>query len=158
MTDEVREVSRKKQEAWMRCVKSPGNDSLKQEYQKWKVQSRKCADKAKEEWWEAKAEEAEKLLEAAVRLGCGGSLLKDLKLLCSRQKLKASTPLLSQDGTQLNSMVDKIERWREHYAQVSNVSVELVESVISTVVEVPPISNPECNSRQFGRSPHLCAK
>ena len=34
---------------------------------------------------EAKAEEAEKLHEAAVRLGCGGSLLKDLKLLCSRQ-------------------------------------------------------------------------
>ena len=47
VTDEVREVSRKKQEAWMRCVKSPGNVSLKQEYQKWKVQSRKCADKAR---------------------------------------------------------------------------------------------------------------
>ena len=26
------------------------------------------------------------------------------------------------------------------------MSVELVESVVSTVVEVPPISNPECNS------------
>ena len=146
VTDEVREVSRKKQEAWMRCVKSPGNVSLKQEYQKWKVQSRKCADKAREEWWEAKAEEAEKLHEAAVRLGRGGSLLKDLKLLCSRQKLKASTSLLSQDGRQLNSTIDKIERWQEHFAQVSNVSVELVESVVSTVVEVPPISNPECNS------------
>ena len=146
MTDEVRKVSRKKQEAWMRCVKSPGNVSLKQEYQKWKVQSSKCTDKAGEEWWEAKAEEAEKLHEAAVALGHGGSLLKDLKLLCSRQKLKASTPLLSQDGTQLNSTVDKIERWREHFAQVSNVSVELMESVVSTVVEVPPLSNPECNS------------
>ena len=88
----------------------PGNVSLKQEYQKWKVKSRKCAEKAREEWWEAKAEEAEKLHEAAVRLGRGGSLLKDLKLLCSRQKLKASTSLLSQDGTQLNSTVDKIER------------------------------------------------
>ena len=160
VTDEVREVSRKKQEAWMRCLKSPGNDSLKQEYQKWRVQSRKCADKAREEWWEAKAEEAEKLHEAAVRLGRGGSLLKDLKLLCSRQKLKASTPLLSQDGTQLNSTVDKIERWREHFAQVSNVSVELVESVVSTVVEVPPypiqnatltirmITSPVCQMRK----------
>lgn len=29
VTDEVREVSRKKQEAWMRCVKSPDNVSLK---------------------------------------------------------------------------------------------------------------------------------
>ena len=90
-------------------MKSPGNVSLQKEYQKWKVQSRKCTDKAREEWWEAKAEEAEKLHEAAGRLGCGGSLLKDLKLLCSRQKLKASTSLLSQDGMQLNSTVDKIE-------------------------------------------------
>lgn len=110
VTDEVREVSRKKQEAWMRYMKSAEIDTLKQEYQKWKVQSRKCKDKAREKWWEAKAEEAEKLHEAAVRLGRGGSLLKDLKLLCSRQKLKASTSLLSQDGIQLSSTVDKIER------------------------------------------------
>ena len=81
MTDEACEVAWKKQEAWMRWVKSPGNVSLKQEYQKLKVQSRKCAEKARVEWWEAKAEEAEKLHEAAVRLGLGGSLLKDLKLL-----------------------------------------------------------------------------
>ena len=47
---------------------------------------------------QGKAEEAEKLHEAAVRLGHGGSLLKDLKLLFSRQKLKARTSLRSQDG------------------------------------------------------------
>ena len=45
VTDEVCEVSRKKQKARMRYVKSPGNASLKQEYQKWKVQPRKCADR-----------------------------------------------------------------------------------------------------------------
>ena len=94
--DEMNEVSR--------------NVGLKQEYQKLKVQSRKCADKAKKEWWEAKADKAEKLHEAAVRLGHGGSQLKDLKLLCSRQKLKASTFLLSQDGVQLSSTADMIER------------------------------------------------
>ena len=66
---------------------------------------------AREEWWEGKAEEAKKLHGAAVRLSRSGSLLKDLKLLCSRQKLKASTSLLSQDGMQLSSTVDKIERW-----------------------------------------------
>lgn len=93
-----------------------GEDRLKQEYQKLKVQSRKCADKAREEWWEVKAEEAVKLHEAAVRLGHGGSLLKDLRLV---QKLKASTSLLSQDGMQLSSIADKIERWWEHFAQVS---------------------------------------
>ena len=92
------------------------------------------------------AEEAEKLHEAAVKLGRGGSLLKDLKLLCSRQKLKASTSLLSQDGMQLSSTVDKIERWQEHFEQVSNVTAELVESTFSTVVEVPLVSNTECSS------------
>ena len=54
-----------------------------------KVLSRRCADKAREAWWEAKAEEPERLHEIAVRLGHGGSLLKDLKILKSRQKLKA---------------------------------------------------------------------
>ena len=29
MTDEVRKVSQEKQEAWMRWIKSPGNDTLK---------------------------------------------------------------------------------------------------------------------------------
>ena len=51
--------------------------------------SRKCVDRAREEWWEAKAAEAERLHEVAVSLGHGGSLLKDLQLLRCRQKLKA---------------------------------------------------------------------
>ena len=47
--------------------------------------SRKCADRAGEEWWEDKAAEAERLHEVAVSLSHGGSLLKDLKLLrCSK--------------------------------------------------------------------------
>ena len=50
--------------------------SLLQEYQKLKVESRKCVDKAMAEWWEAKAVEAEKLHDAAVRFSCGGYLLK----------------------------------------------------------------------------------
>ena len=99
----------------------PRQCCLKQEYQKWKVQSRKCTDKAREEWWEAKAEEAEKLHEAAVRLGCGGSAEKLETAMQQAETVKASISLLSQGGMQLNSTVDKIERWREHFAQVSNV-------------------------------------
>ena len=38
-----------------------------------------------------------------MRLGRGGSLLKDLRLLQKRQKLKANTMLLAADDTQLNS-------------------------------------------------------
>ena len=68
----------------MRWQKSPDNEDLRQGYQQLKKLSRKCADKAREEWWEGKAEQAEKLCEAAVRLGRGGSLLKDLRLLQKR--------------------------------------------------------------------------
>ena len=35
-------------------------------------------------------------------------------------------------------MADKMERWREHFEQVSNVSVELEESVVSAVLESVP--------------------
>ena len=144
VTDEVREVSRRKQEAWMRWVKSPSSSHL-EEYQELKVLSRRCADKACEVWWEARAEEAEKLHEAAVRQGHGGSLLRELKLLRCRQKLKADSMLLAQDGTQLHSVVDKLERWREHFAQVGNVSVEVAEGVLSSVLESVPLSAPVSN-------------
>ena len=95
MTDEVCEVLKKKQEAWMRWVKSPGCGDLKREYQELKVLSGKCADRAHEEWWETKAAEAERLHEVSVSLGHNGSLLKDLKLLRCRQKLKADTTLFT---------------------------------------------------------------
>ena len=81
-----------------------------------KLLSRKCADKAREEWWEAKAEEAERLHEIAIRLGQGGSLLKELKLTRCKQKLKADTTLLAGNGTQLHSRADKLERWRKYFA------------------------------------------
>lgn len=44
-------VSRMKQEAWMRCMKSPGNAVLKHKYENLKAQYRKGADKAREGWW-----------------------------------------------------------------------------------------------------------
>ena len=61
----------------MRWMKSPDNESLRQRYQLLKRQSSQSADNAREEWWESKAEQAEKLHESAVRMECGGSLLKD---------------------------------------------------------------------------------
>ena len=138
VTDAVREVARKKKEAWMQWQKSPGNESLRQQYQLLKVQSQQCVDNAREDWWESKAKEAEKLHESAVRLGRGGSRLKDLRLLKRSQKLKAEATLCAQDGTQLYSAGDKLERWREHFAQVSNTSVRLVPSVIDAVLETSP--------------------
>ena len=62
---------------------------------------------------EAKAGEAEKLHEAAVKHGKDGSLLKDLKLIQWRKKLRASTctTLLAADGIlKLTSATEKLER------------------------------------------------
>jgi len=135
VTEEVRVMSKKKSEAWMSWAKSPGNCELKEAYQVLKVQSRKCADKAREEWWEAKAVEAEELHEAAVRKGHGGSLVKDLKLLKDKQKLNACTSLLSSEGTLLSSTNDKIKRWHDYFALLNSVSVRIVESVAEAVLE-----------------------
>ena len=140
MTDEVRKVSQEKQEVWMRWIKSPGNDTLKQEYQRFKVQSRKCVDMTKEKWWEAKAEKAEQRYVMVVRLGHGGSILKDLRLLKFRQKLKVNSFLYASDGTRLSTTMSKVERWREHFSRVSNVSVDVVDRVSHTVLEAVPDS------------------
>ena len=49
MTEKVREVSRMKQEAWLRWVKKPGDTILKAQYQQLKTQSRKAGGKAKKD-------------------------------------------------------------------------------------------------------------
>ena len=101
----------------------------------------------REEWWEAKAVEAEQRHELAVRLGRGGSLLKDLRLLQRSQKLKGDITLCAQDGTQLSGTPARLERWREHFEQVSNVSTHLVPSITSEVLESAGNSQftPECD-------------
>ena len=110
--EKVCEAPRMKQEAWMRWAKKPGDTLLKVRHQHLKAQSRKVADEVRETWWEAKTEEAEKLHEAAVRHGRGGSLLKDLRLIHWGQKLGSSTAVLATGGrSKLSSTVEKLERW-----------------------------------------------
>ena len=46
----------------------------------------KCTDKVRDEWWEAKAVEAEEVHERAVKNGSGSSLVRDLKLLKKQTK------------------------------------------------------------------------
>ena len=90
--------------------------------------SQRFADKTDENLSETKAE---RLHEAAMGLGHGGSMLKVLNLLKSTLKLKADSVLLVHNGTQLHSAADKLERLREHFAQVTNVAVEVDERVLS---------------------------
>ena len=89
VTEKACEMSRREQDARMRWIKSPDNCELKEEYQSLKAQSRKCADKVREEWWETKAVEAEEMHESAVNNGHGCSIL--IRLLKTTQILSAST-------------------------------------------------------------------
>ena len=111
MTKRVCEVSRMKQEAWMSWVKKLDDNLLKLQYQQLKAQCREASDEAREAWWEDNAEEAEKVYEAAVRNGRGGSLLKDLKFIQRGQNLRVSTALLASDGrSKLTNTTEKLER------------------------------------------------
>ena len=72
-------------------------------------------------------------------------MLRDLRLLRCGQKLKADSKLLAQNGTHVHSTADRLERWREHFVQVSSVSVEVVMSVLNFVLEVGALFPPEPN-------------
>ena len=81
ITDEVKNFSRKKEEAWLRLQ-----------------------DKA----------------QLSQQLGRGGSLIKDLRLLKNQTFKPSSSKLLAKDKSILSSDTDKLKRWAEHFADVSN--------------------------------------
>ena len=64
-----------------------------------------------------------------------GSLLKDLNLLKCRQKVKTDKTLnWHKSGSELHRAAYKLEKWREHFAQVNNVSVKLEEKLVYAVL------------------------
>ena len=79
---------------------------------------------------------AEELHDEAMKQGHGGSLLKDLRLLQGSQKLKADTTLYAKDSSQLHSIADKLEHWREHFEAVNNVTTQLTYSLTEEVVGI----------------------
>ena len=65
----------------MRLKKFTNDQNLKFECQRFKALANKTAESARNEWWESKAEKAERVYEKAVKHGKGVSLLKELRLL-----------------------------------------------------------------------------
>ena len=62
-----------------------------------------------------------------------------MKLIQWRQKPRASTALLAADGrSKLASTSEKLERLKEHFDEVCNISTEVAESVLDTNPEVKP--------------------
>ena len=146
MTDEVRNLSRKKRDAWLNLngSGSHGNkELLLGAYKKLKKQIEVAADKARNAWWSARAEEAEKRAMLAEQLGRGGSLIKELRLL-GKQVSKASvTPLMGRDGSTLIGDEEKLQRWAEHFSSVVNCESVVSEVVLEAlpVVEVPQLGD-----------------
>lgn len=84
-----------------------------------------------------------------MRRGHSGSLLKDLRLLQKCQKLKADTTLYAKDGSQLPSIPDKLELWREHFEAVCNVTTQLTNSLTEEVVETAVDPHPTLQYDDF---------
>ena len=108
ITDEVRNLSKKKKSAWLhlRDLTNKDNDQYKialAEYCRFRRLTKVAAEKARNAWWSARAVEAEKKAWVAQQQGHGGSLIKDLRLL----KRQASKPypsyLLAKDNTIISS-------------------------------------------------------
>ena len=140
-------VGRKK-EAWV-CLcnnRTPHNIEL---YKRLCKLTRVAADKARNSWWSARAEEAERRALIAESLGRGGSLVRDLRL-AGRSASKASASTLhAADGTVLTSDESKLRRWAEHFTSVTQCSSQVSEVVLEALpsVQAPsqisPIDNEE---------------
>ena len=68
------------------------------------------------------------MYEKAVKQGRGSSLLKEFRLFQSSQSLLSNTVLRASDGKgRITSTIEKLDRWRQHFEQVTNVDSEVAD-------------------------------
>ena len=122
ITNEVRNLSRKKQESWVCFKNAPSNDitRFKTEYNHLKELTKVTAEKARNSWWSDRAAEAEHWTFIAEQQGKGGSLIGDLCFLKKKLSKPASSALVAKDGITLRSDGDKLNCWAEHFEEVMN--------------------------------------
>ena len=119
VTDEVRNLSCKKKDAWIHLCNSR-TPSTVDEYNHLCKMTKLAVDKARNAWWSARAEEAERRAAVAECLGRGGSLIRELRLLGKSVAKASSSTLHALDGTVLTSNDSKLHHWAEHFASVAN--------------------------------------
>ena len=145
ITDEVHNLSKKKQEAWIRLKNAPLQDTthLQSEYNHLKKLTKVAAEKAQNSWWSERAAEAEHWATVAEQQGRGCSLIKDLRLLQKKFSKPASSTLVAKDGTSVQSDRDKLNRWAEHFEEVVNcqVNVDIVPIDVLPIVSSPSITS-----------------
>ena len=143
VTEELRNLSRKKREAWQRMWQSdgphPNNTALRDQYKHYCKLTRDAAERARNKWWSDRAAEAEKRAQVAEREGQGGSLIKELRLLKSHFTKASAPSLLAKDGgSSVTSDEDKCKRWVEHFEEVFNCGTSVSEAVLEEL----PVINP----------------
>ena len=74
------------------------------------------------------------MYEKAVKQGRGSSLLKELRRLQSSQGSSSNTVLRPADvKCRITSTKEKLERWQQHFEQVTNVVSEVTEPTLSMI-------------------------
>ena len=132
VTDELRNLSRKKRDLWLR-LRSDQSESLKYEYQQLRRLSKIAAEKARNAWWSARAVEAEKRAWTSEQLGRGGSLIKELRLLKRHFSKPSTTTLTAKDGTNLTSVDDKLKCWVDHFEGVMSCEVNVNNATLESL-------------------------
>lgn len=142
VTVEVRNLSSKKKDAWIHLCNNRNPHTITS-YKRLCKLTKLAAGKARNSWWSARAEEAEKRAAIAESLGRGGSLVRELRLLGRGAAKASSSTLQAVDGTMLISNVNKLRRWAEHFASVTQCSSQVSEVVLEAL---PSVQAPSQNS------------
>ena len=138
MTIEVRNLSQKKKEAWVHLCnnRTPPTIVL---YKRLCKLTRVAADKARNSWWSAHAEEAERHAAIEASLGRGGCLVRELDQTCWQECLKSFCLNPSCSGWHCAEHFTSVTQWS---SQVSEVVLEALPS-IQAHSQNSPINNEE---------------
>ena len=155
MTDELRNLSKKKSSAWLRYrnAAKEGYEVSRHrvEYKCYCSLTKVAAEKTHNAWWTACAVEAEKHAWVAEQLGHGGSLIKELRLLKKYFSKPSSSTLSALDESLLTTDSSKLERWVEHFAGIFNCGVDanpaFLENESARCLTIGPLSRSTDASR-----------
>ena len=149
VSKELTNLSRKKSEAWMRLrnakVNNPILPELQQQYNILRSRTNRAVEKAKNHWWSTKAAEVEGRTRVAEQNGRGGSLIRELCLLCNCVSKPAAPSLLAKNSVdRLTSMSHKLDRIVEHFSDVLNYEKPVDTDILLQISRAP--SSPEAKA------------
>ena len=142
VTEELRNLARKKREAWQHLWQAGGShldSALQSQYKQYCKLTKIAAERARNKWWSDRAVEAEKQAQIAEKEGHGGSMVKELRLLKNHFAKVSTSSLLTKDGaSSVTSDEDKRKRWVEHFEGVVNCGTNVSEVVLQRLPVITP--------------------